>query len=605
MASTMRIPTEFTAIDKFSSVVQKMTSGVNGFSKTTTSAVQRVNSKVNGMFNSLDSISQIAIGGGVSAGFLIAGKAVMDYEDALASLEAVTGEKASKFKAQIESIAKTTGKSAIDVAGSFEIIGSAMSQYLSDPKSLGQISEAGIVLSKAAKMELEPALESLTSAMNQFNLGSEKAMDTVNRLTAGEIVGSVSTAKATEQLSKFGAVANSVNVSLPESVALIQTLGKKFTGSMQSEIGTAAKNLLLIMDASSTASKGASYSLEKNGVSTKILMDRSISLGARLKELSKIKKDGAAMSLVFGKENSAAGNVIFDQLDTYVKWEEQIRKTNKAQEQARVNSATLSKTIEFMKNSFINSIVSGEKNNTVLDKLKKITRFVADNMQSIIGIVGGVIAVFAVFKTIVTIIKIATGIQAAYNAVMLWYDSVALTAALTGSSFAAVIWATVWPILAVIAAIGAIIAIFYYWDEIVAWFSKQWETFTNWIGTLWDGLVSWFQNFSFVDFFMQIGQSIIDFMLLPLRGVMELMSKIPGKIGEMAKGGLAELDKINITQALESPEGKQAKATANASVNGKVAIDVSAKGGATAEAKSSFSGGIPVMVTPTQGAFGK
>jgi hypothetical protein len=139
----------------------------------------------------------------------------------------------------------------------------------------------------------------------------------------------------------------------------------------------------------------------------------------------------------------------------------------------------------------------------------------------------------------------------------------------------------------------------------VAWFSKQWETFTNWIGTLWDGLVSWFQNFSFVDFFMQIGQSIIDFMLLPLRGVMELMSKIPGKIGEMAKGGLAELDKINITQALESPEGKQAKATANASVNGKVAIDVSAKGGATAETKSSFSGGIPVMVTPTQGAFGK
>lgn len=601
----MRIPTEFTAIDKFSSVVQKMTSGVNGFSKTTTSAVQRVNSKVNGMFNSLDSISQIAIGGGVSAGFLIAGKAVMDYEDALASLEAVTGEKASKFKAQIESIAKTTGKSAIDVAGSFEIIGSAMSQYLSDPKSLGQISEAGIVLSKAAKMELEPALESLTSAMNQFNLGSEKAMDTVNRLTAGEIVGSVSTAKATEQLSKFGAVANSVNVSLPESVALIQTLGKKFTGSMQSEIGTAAKNLLLIMDASSTASKGASYSLEKNGVSTKILMDRSISLGARLKELSKIKKDGAAMSLVFGKDNAAAGNVIFDQLDTYVKWEEQIRKTNKAQEQARVNSATLSKTIEFMKNSFINSIVSGEKNNTVLDKLKKITRFVADNMQSIIGIVGGVIAVFAGFKTIVTIIQIATGIQAAYNAVMLWYSSVAVTAALTGASFAAVIWAAVWPILAVIAAIGAIIAIFYYWDEIVAWFSKQWETFTNWIGTLWDGLVSWFQNFSFVDFFMQIGQSIIDFMLLPLRGVMELMSKIPGKIGEMAKGGLAELDKINITQALESPEGKQAKATANASVNGKVAIDVSAKGGATAEAKSSFSGGIPVMVTPTQGAFGK
>ena len=56
---------------------------------------------------------------------------------------------------------------------------------------------------------------------------------------------------------------------------------------------------------------------------------------------------------------------------------------------------------------------------------------------------------------------------------------------------------------------------------------------------------------------------------------------------------------------VEAPEAKQAKATANATVNGKVGIEVSAKKGTEAKTTSYFSGGIPVMVTPTQGAFGK
>ena len=62
----MRIPTEFTAVDKFSAVIAKMTSGVSNFTKSTGAAVQRVNTKINGMFSSLDRISQLAIGVGVA-----------------------------------------------------------------------------------------------------------------------------------------------------------------------------------------------------------------------------------------------------------------------------------------------------------------------------------------------------------------------------------------------------------------------------------------------------------------------------------------------------------------------------------------------------------
>jgi TP901 family phage tail tape measure protein len=600
MASTMKIPTEFTAIDKFSSVVAKMTSGVGKFTKSTSAAVSRVNTKINGLFSSMDNLSQLALGAGFAGLFVAAGSAVMDYETALHSLEAVTGESSGKFKSQIEKIAISSNKSAIDVAKSFEIIGSAMSQYLSDPKSLGQISEAGIMLSKAAKMEMEPALESLTSAMNQFNLGADMAFDTVNRLTAGEIVGSVSTSKATEQLSKFGAVANSLNVSLPESVALIQTLGKKFTGSMQSEIGTAAKNMLLIMDSSSAASKAASVSLARNGVDTRILMNHTIPLSARLKELSKIQNDATAKAFVFGKENATAGAVIFDQLGTYIKWEEQIRKTNKAQEQARVNSDTLAKGIEAIKNSFINAIVSGDKLSSSLELVKSVAFFIAKNMKTIISVVAGVVAVFGTFKLIVGILEIASAAQAAYTFVVAAYSAVAVTAALTGASFAAVVWATLAPILAVIAAIAAIIAIFYYWDEIVAWFSKQWGAFTTFIS-----------EFDFVGMFKSIGQSIIDFMLFPLKAVLSLVAMIPGGIGEAAQMGLDKLNKmtdlgVNVNsdiKKLDSPEQVNAKNMQENRLSGGLDVNIRDKGNNVESASPFGNFGIPVKVTQTQGAF--
>lgn len=610
MAATMRIPTEFTAVDKFTSVVSKMASGVSNFSKSAISAVNRVNTKVNSLWSSLDGISQLGIGVGVAGLFTMASSAIMDYETALASLEAVTGESASTFKTQIEDIAKSTNKSAIEVAGAFEIIGSAMSQYLSDPRALGEITQAGIMLSEAAKMDLEPALESLTSAMNQFNLGAEKATDTVNRLTAGEIVGSVSTAKATEQLSKFGAVANSINVTLPESVALIQTLGKKFTGSMQSEIGTAAKNMLLIMDASSTASKAASLAMQRNGVDTKVLMDRTIPLGDRLKELSKIQKDGAAMALVFGKENAAAGSVIFNELDTYVKWEEKIRTTNEAQKQATVNTNTLAKGLEAIKNAFTNTVVAGEQMNGTMSFLRDLAFMVANNMGTVITVLVAVLGAFMAFKVVVGILKAISIAQGIYTAVMAAYSAVAVTAALTGASFAAVLWATLAPVLAVVSAITAIIAIFYYWDEIVAWFSKQWETFTNWISSLWNDLVLFFQEFSFVDFFISIGQAIINYMLLPLKGVLKLVSMIPGGIGEAAQAGLDKLNEMsNLSVMLgkentqvESPEVVNAQNSRANTLNGNINMTVNDKNNNIGSIQTDF-GGIGVNTTKTQGAF--
>lgn len=358
---------------------------------------------------------------GVSSLFRFGVQSIMDYETALASLEAVTGQSASLFKGQIESIASSSRKSAIEVAKSFEVVGSAMSEYLDNPKALGQITDAGITLSKASRMELEPSLQALTSVMNQFGFAADQAANVVNRLTAGEIVGSITTAKAAEHLQQFGAVASANNVSLSESVALVEALGKKLPAEM---LGRSARNMITFMGAIKGAPKQTLDALAKHGVNLDIVSSKSLSYGERLKELSKIQGDAVAMEQFFGRENIAAGTTIFQQLDTYNKWVKQIGNTNEAQKQAAVNSRTLSNALAEVKNSFVNVIVSGDKMNPLLELTKSLFFGLAENMGLVLGVIGSVAAAFLLYQTAVL------GVNAA-----LWLNE----AFLTGKFFVAMI----------------------------------------------------------------------------------------------------------------------------------------------------------------------
>jgi len=645
--ATMRVPTEFTAVDKFTAVVQRMASSVDKFGKTTNAALSRVNKKFDSMLGLTSAVKSALAGISVALLLTTAINSVKDYEVALHSLEAVTGQASSKFTEQIEQLAKHNKKSAIDVAGSFEVIGSAMSQYLDNPEALAKITQAGITLAKASRQELTPTLQNLTSVMNQFKLGAEDADRVINQLTAGEIVGSVSTAKIAEGLQEFGANAYGANVKLSESVALLETLGKQMD---HSKIAVGARNILGVLSSAKGLPKEAIESLRKHGVNTTLLMDKNKSLGERLTELSKIQNDAVAVTKVFGKENMTAANVIFQNIGTYSKWEEEIRKTNKAQEQARVNSDTLSTKIDELKASFINIIVSSDDSNLALGRVKDTLSLLADNMDTVVEVGAGVLLFYGSLKAAALITSVWTFLSAVAMGVMgaasgvasvgIGSSSVAMAsynitaAIMTGVTWlmntalwstAAAVLAATWPILAIIAAVLLVVYIFLYWDEICTWFGEQWEKFTSWIGDMWDNLVEWFQNFSFADFFKNIGKAIIDWMLLPLRGVLKLLSYLPGKVGDMAQNALDSVNdmtgKMGISLVGESKLAEDAAATKEKKklespqevnynmqkenrMKGQIDLNVNDKGGNIGSTQTSGFGGIPVNVTPTQGAFG-
>jgi len=553
------IPSIFEAIDKLTAPLRKMESAVGSFANKAQTGVAKANATFNKLIptfseiqkQALSMVGTFAIVGGLFSLGNLGVQSIKDYETALHSLEAVTGQSSASFKTQIESIAKSSHKSAIDVASSFEVIGSAMSQYLDNPKALGQITEAGITLSKASRMELTPTLEALTSVMNQFKLSAGQANDTINRLTAGEIVGSVSTAKIAVALQEFGANAYGANVKLSESVALLETLGKQMD---HSKIAVGARNLLNTMSSAKGLDKNALKSLQQHGVSLDVLMNKAKPLGDRLKELSKIQGDAVAMVNVFGKENITAGNVIFANLATYQQWQKQIETTNKANEQAAVNSNTLANALTEIKNAFINSIVTGDKLTPTLEKIKKGFFWIAENMGTILDVGIKLAGVLLGIKAILWLSTIAIG---AYNIGLGVMGALSGTAsiaigqnALALGAYKAALWvatAAQWlwnaamtanPIGLIIVGIGALIAII----AVVVNKWNQWGAAVSLLlGPLgfvisliqsfrrnWEMVTKAFNEGGVLAGFIAIGKVILDAVLQPIQQVLEIISKITG-----------------------------------------------------------------------------
>lgn len=602
MAASLRIPTEFTAVDRFSSVVSKMTAGVSGFTKTTGAAVDRVNNKMNSVYGGLNSIAQIGIGVGIGGLFVAAGKSLTEYEDGVAQFRTIVSDLSDKdfekYKSAIAGVAGETKKSTVDVVSSFEKIAGLNADFAKTSEGLAAVSKAAITLSKASKDELGASAENLVGIMNQFNLGAEESDRVINVLAAGQAVGAASITQSAEAYKNFGTVAKGANITLEQSQGLIQTVAKK--SIFGAEAGTKLR--------------GATLQLQKAGLGYKSGMfninDALDEANKKTSKLTTAKEKDAYLTKTFGAENLTVGKILLENIDTYQKFTDGVTGTSEAQKAAQINTATLSAKWDELKNSAVNFVTTNDQANKGLNIAKDALGFVADNITTVINVGLGLLGFIALIKGLSLAFTIGQAIIAGYTLVTGAYSAVAVTAALTGSSFAVVIWATLAPILAVIAAVAAIIAIFYYWDEIVAWFGKQWESFTGWISGLWDSVVSFFQEFSFVDFFISIGQAIIEYMLFPLKSVLKLVAMIPGTVGEAAQSGLDKLNEMTDLSVQLGREDKQTEspsqvASANAQSNkmqGSINMNINDKGNNLGNVSSDF-GGIPVTTTTTQGAF--
>lgn len=299
------------------------------------------------------------------------------------------------------------------------------------------------------------------------------------------------------------------------------------------------------------------------------------------------------------------------------------------------STKTVNTAIADVAKSFTNLTLKTATSGSGLDTLQTALFFVSDNMETLVVVAVSLAAIMLVTKGAIIASKIALfgynvvmGVNSAItqtnkralisNAVAQGAYRVAMflsTAAtyIANSAFVALaisVIAATWPILAIIAAVLAVVYIFLYWDEIVAFFGQQFIKFTGVLKTSWDAITKFFQEFDFLDFFKGIGNALITYMLLPLKGLLFLLSELPGKVGDLAGIGLEKLNEMEAnfnfdrtgdeSGVLPSSGQAASQQTTETIRDSSVRIDVRDKGG-NVEKVSQDGNSIPINMQNTVG----
>lgn len=284
-----------------------------------------------------------------------------EFEVSLKNLSAITGATGAdlEFLKNAAIDMSTRGvRSAQEYVEAMKLIGSAKPELLSHKELLVEVTEASRILSEASGIDLPEAAKNLSDALNQYGAGARESLTYVDALAAASKYGAAEVPQVTEALLQFGTQAKSSNINIYESVAAIELLAEK--GVKGAEAGTKLRNVFLALNAVDGLDKKAIDSLEKAGVNTELLKDKSLSLQTRLEELSKISGNAASLVAVFGKENFNAGQIVLQNIPRYAELAEQVRETGVASEQAKTNTDTWAASWENLKNVVNSQFLEGD-----------------------------------------------------------------------------------------------------------------------------------------------------------------------------------------------------------------------------------------------------
>jgi TP901 family phage tail tape measure protein len=490
MATTaLTVKTSFTAVDKFTATIKKMTAGVRTFGKSAVATFHKVDRAQRRFQNNISkSIGQLgrlglAFSGAALAATILAANVELDKNLAsLSAITGVTGDEFNKFKTQIEAVSKSQKKFSGETAKAFEIVGSAKPELLGNAEALGKVTEASIILSKATGADLAKSAEDLTGTLNQFSLSADESSRVMNVLAAGSQAGSAPVDQITESLKQFGTIAGSSNISVEESVGLIETLSEKFIKG--GEAGTKLRNIITKMNTIKVLPKNAQIQLKKFGVNFDIVSDKTVPLQKRLEELSKIVGDSTALAQVFGAENLVAGQVLLENTKKVENYTKAVTGTNTAVEQANINSFTLANLWEELVSSFKNAVTTTNSENKALNVLKNALAFAADNMDTLITALTIITAVLGTFKLVMAAVNfvmaaspitwITLGIVlliAAVAALVIWWEEIVNWVKTSDNAFAKLIRFVLNPLMWLFRKIG----------EIIEWLVEKWEKLVDWI----------------------------------------------------------------------------------------------------------------------------
>jgi len=296
--------------------------------------------KMAGGFNKYFGMATAAIASFTGVAFSIkkAVDAFNEFEQSVANLGSLTGlvgddlkflsDKAKELSTGTTESGIRITNSAVDIVEGFKLMGSARPELLENKEALAQVTEAALVLSAAATIDMQSAVTAVAASMNQFNLTAEDSNMVINALAAGSLKGSAEVADLTEAFANVGTVANYSNMSMEDTVAVLETLAEKQLKG--AEAGTQLRSSLISMKAA-----GIGY---QSGVFN--MRDAVDELRKKMDEAGSAQGRDNVLIEIFGKRNITVGTILAENIERYDYFAEAVRGTNSAIEQANVNTNT-------------------------------------------------------------------------------------------------------------------------------------------------------------------------------------------------------------------------------------------------------------------------
>lgn len=291
-------------------------------------------------------------------GFTLALKSFRDernkLEESQANLKALTGldDASINWLTKQAKILSTTmtkeglrvRQSAQEILNAFMMVGSAKPELLSNKEALAAVTEEAMRLQTAAgDIKLDQAVNALTQALNQYGAGADQAAKFTNVLAAGSKAGAANIASQASAILKCGTAASTANVSIEQTVSLIETLAYK--GIKDEVAGTGLKKFFLVLQTGAKETNPAIVGLDK---ALQNLKDKNLSA-------SEIKK-------MFGEEGFNVASIIMSNIDMVKQFQQAVTDSSVAMEQAAINSDTAAAKLAQAKNKLKLSFAElGEK----------------------------------------------------------------------------------------------------------------------------------------------------------------------------------------------------------------------------------------------------
>ena len=276
-----------------------------------------------------------------------------DYEEKVDNLSALTGlagKELDWLSNEARTLATTTldsgvkiTKGAGEIADAFTSVGSKRPELLGVKEDLASVTTDAIILSQAAKTDLDPAVRALTTTLNQFQLSADQSGRAINTIAAGSKVGAGDVTYVADAMEKAGTTANLMGMSIEEMVGAIETVAPFFTEASQA--GNSLDKVLLKLKANNIGYADGVFSLE-----------------VAITELEERYAKGETAVKLFGVEHAKMGELLVANKSEYLRYTEAVTGTNIAIEQAIINTNNNASALAQAKNRVEeNSIVLGEK----------------------------------------------------------------------------------------------------------------------------------------------------------------------------------------------------------------------------------------------------